>query len=172
MGGVGTAPVARWVSAGVALLGVVCLLPASMFGGATGAAGLLFVLSGLIVGSRGLVSVGTGGLVVGGLVAGLLGAPTGIVILGLASGFVAWDAGQFAIDLDRTVGSGATGAVEVTHLSATGVVTVGITSVLLLADVLVTGPRPLIALIFLLIGGALCAVALGPGSLLQASTGE
>lgn len=149
----------------LASIAAVVAVGLSAIGGGTGAGiaavGVPVLAIGAVRGRRLLVSAG-GLLVVGGaIVGGTIGAPAPSVLAAVAASFVAWDVAEYGIDLGEQVGRVARSRNAIlTHAASTSLVAALTT----LAGVAIfrTSPsgRPLTALLLLLAGAVIIAIAL------------
>jgi len=150
----GLATVAAVVGVGLAGIG-------GTVAGGLAALGLPLLVLGAFGGRREAVSVG-GLLVVGGaILGGVFGAPVPTVVAASAAAFVAWDVAEHGVGLGEQVGSDAhTRNAVVVH--AAGSVLVAAVTTFVAVLVFTVGPsgRPLTALVLLLLGAVVIAVAL------------
>jgi hypothetical protein len=93
------------------------------------AAGYAVVWVGLLSRETAGSSLAGVGLFIATVFGGTVGAPTWLVVVGVAASLVVWDAGRFGVGLAREVGPGRSRRVEFVHLGATllvGVAAVGL----------------------------------------------
>jgi len=151
-----------WVSASAAVVAVVSSGFYSWAALVVGTLGLTLVAVGLVRGARAAVTVGAFGLFVGGIVAGVRGAPVVPVLVGVTCSVLAGDVGASAISIGRQLGRDAdTTRLEAVHVTASvavGVGTAGVGYGLYRAG---TGEQPIAALVFLLLAAVLLVEALG-----------
>lgn len=121
-----------------------------------GTPGLVILAVGLVRGRRGLVTVGTFGLFLGAVVAGIQHSPVASVLLSVTCTVLAWDIGSMAISIGTQLGRKAeTTRLETIHIVASvsiGVVTAGIGYGLYQSG---TGGQPITAVGFLLLAAVL-----------------
>lgn len=126
-----------------------------------GTLGLLVLAVGLVRGRDAAVTLGATGLFVGGVVAGVRGAPAVPVLVAVTASVVAWDAGGTATGVGRQLGRAAeTRRLEAVHAGASlavGAVTAGAGYAVFRTA---TGGQPAAALLFALLAAALLVVAL------------
>lgn len=154
------AAISRGSAVGFGILGVIVVgttVPSTSW---IGVAGLLVLSVGVTIGRRVATTIGAGGIVGGGLVAGVGGAPTGATLVAVACGIIAWDLGRYGLGLADQLGRGAdTRRSEVTHAVAgigVGMASVGAGSIVFERA---SGGQPLSALVALVLA-AVVAVAI------------
>lgn len=155
-----TAALLGGVAAAVAVL---ALVPA-------GAVPVLIALVGAVVLASGHrrdrwahVTVGGVVLVAAIVVAGLLGAADGLVLLATVGAVLAWDAVENALGLRAQLGPDAdTRRAELIHLGATASVTAGLAGLVYFASLLGRGRIPAVTGIALVGGAILIALGLAP----------
>lgn len=143
------------VAFGASLVAVVALAAASLLASVGAGLGAVVLAAGLVRGTHGLVTAGTG-VTFGALVAGAWSGGTVAAVLVAAVGMlVAYDAGRYAVQLGRQIGQGETSEVERHHVGVT--VGVSVAGVAVGAAVYYVTPelRPNVALFALLIAVAL-----------------
>ncbi|MFB6127927.1 MAG: hypothetical protein ABEJ79_11620 [Halolamina sp.] len=128
---------------------------------AAGVAGLPLLGVGAFRGSRRAITYGAVLLVAGTLLGGVAGAGPEALLVGLVAAVVAWDVGHFGVGVGEQLGREArTGRLESVHFAgslAVGAVTAGLGYAVFLAA---GGGQPLVALVFLLVGGVFLVYAL------------
>lgn len=136
----------------------------TLFGGvaaALGIAGLVGLFVGLQRESHRMVTLSAGGLFAGVVLAGVLGTHPIAVLVGAVGSVLAWDSADNALTLGEQLSSDAGGRrSEVVHVAATGAVVGGtaIGSYVLYRSV--TGGKPLVVLVALLVGAVLLIATL------------
>lgn len=94
--------------------------PYSWIALAVGGLGVVLVLLGVLTGAHAAVTVGSAGLFVGAIAAGLQRTPPLFVLGGAVAAMVAWDTGGTAIDLGAQLGRAAdTTRLELVHAAST-----------------------------------------------------
>ena len=155
------ARLSTWAATGLALLAFGTSGFYSWFALPVAVLGLLVLVLGVSRGTPSSVSTGAFGLFLGSVVAGVDGAPTISVLVGVTCVVLAWDAGRNAISVGNHLGSEAsTRRVEVVHLAgsfAVGAVTIGLGYGLFLAG---PGAQSISALVLLVIAAVLLVAAL------------
>ena len=123
--------------------------------------GVLLFGTGLLVGRRALVTLGTVVQLVGLIGAGIAGLPVGQVLLGLAALLVAWDLGQYAIVLGEQVGTAADSMrAELLHAGTVALVVAATAVVANGLFVAATGGQPLSGLVALTVAAVLLLLIL------------
>ncbi|MFB6146148.1 MAG: hypothetical protein ABEJ08_00490 [Halobacteriaceae archaeon] len=116
------------LSAGLAVMAAVLSTLSALAGGSGAAVCLLgtaLVATGVGSRRRWAVHAGTVGLVTGLLIAGVAGAPASLLLPGLAAAVLAWDLGQYSLELGEQVGRrAATTGAEVSHAAGSTLVAV------------------------------------------------
>lgn len=153
------------LAASIASIAAVVAVALTVFGGGTAVGvatlGLPVLAVGALRGRRLLVSLGGLLVVVGAIVGGTLGAPAPAVLAAVAAGFVAWDVAEYGIDLGDQVGSVARSRnVVLTHAASTTLVAALTTMVGIAIYTTSPSGRPLTALLLLLSGAVVIAIAL------------
>lgn len=153
------------LAASLASIAAVVAVALTAAGGGTAvgvaALGLPILAAGALRGHRLLVSGGGLLVVFGAIVAGTLGAPAPVVLAAVAAGFVAWDVGEYGIDLGDQVGRAARSRNAIlTHAASTSIVAALTTLVGVAIFTSSPSGRPLTALLLLLAGAVVIATAL------------
>lgn len=153
------------LGSGLALgAGLVALAAAGPYSAASGLAatlGVVLLVAAARVGDRRLVSVGAVALLGGVLVAGVAGASTGSLLVGVGATVFAWDAGGTSIDLGAQLGRAAdTRRLEIVHAAASAGVATASAAVGYAVFLVMAGGQPVTALLLLLLAGALLVAAL------------
>lgn len=145
------------------LAGVLAVVPLFVVGGAlvAGALGVAVLAVGLVRGSRLAVSAGAVGLLVGVLLAGVLGAAPEPLVFSTAATVVAWDVAENAVGLGEQLGRGAdTRRAELVHAAGSAALAAGTAGLGYAAFRAVAGPQPVAALVLLLFAGVVLTAAL------------
>lgn len=141
------------VSLSAALVGSLALVLAAPRVAAVGAVGVVLLVAALLAGSRRVVGWAGGLLFVGALAGGLSGAGSEALLVCAVGAAVAWDAGDFAVEVGRQLGRDApTRRLELVHAGFSllvGTLAAGVGYGVYAAA---TGGQPLAALVFLLFG--------------------
>lgn len=135
---------------------VLAVLPGDVLGIPPAAVGAAAVGAGAVRGSRRLVTAGAAALFLGVLAAALTVDDPFLTLLGGALAFVAWDVGEYGIDVGEQLGRDApTRRLEVTHAAASTIV--GLLAVIAGYGVYTVawGGLPSAALVLFLLGGLL-----------------
>lgn len=152
------------LSAAIAVGAALVAAAASAFSVAAlgvGTLGAAVVGVALFVGSRRVLGLGVFGVLGGVGVAGLTGAPPEPLLVASAAAAVAWGVGENAIGMGEQLGRGAdTTRAELVHAGGTIAVT-GLAAVVATVAYRLSGPRPSLALVTLLLGAVLLVLALG-----------
>lgn len=128
---------------------------------AVGVAGLVSLVVGLFAGRHSAVTLGSAGLFVGVLLAGIGEVPAFVLLVGAVGAVLAYDSATTAQSLGEQVGRDApTTRLELVRLSATTFVGVGAVGVAYGGYTLAAGGDSLTALVFLLFAAVLIASAL------------
>lgn len=128
-------------------------------GAASALVGAIAIGGGCIAGRRRAVAVGAGLAFCGVVLAGLAGAGTGRLLIGVAAAVLAWDAGEGAITVGEQVGQEGLRA-EVVHTLASAFVALGGTAGAYALFLIGGGGRPFAALAALLLAAIAIASAL------------
>ncbi|WP_254532818.1 DUF7519 family protein [Natrinema gelatinilyticum] len=129
---------------------------------AVGTGGVLLLAVGLVRGANSAVTIGTFGLFMGGIIAGIQSAPVVPVLVSVTFSVLAWDVGGSAISIGKHLGRDAdTRRIEAVHMTSSGVVGVVTASMGYGLYRTGTGEQPVAALVFLLIAAVLLVEALG-----------
>ncbi len=122
--------------------------------------GTLLVVAGTVRGTRAIVTVGAGGLVIGVIVAGLAGVEPEPLLIATAAAVLAWDAGMQAIDLGETLGRTAdTSRALVVHVAASTITAAVIAGLGYAVYRIVGSGQPVTALVLLLFGAIVLSAA-------------
>jgi hypothetical protein len=150
-----------WVAVGTAVLAVAAVGRASATALVFGVAGGALVLAGLGVARKGPVTVGSALLFCGVLAAGTVGAATRPLLVAGAATVVCWDVGRYAVDLGAQLGRAAsTVRVELLHVAVSALVASATVGAAYAASRTVAGGQPVVALVALLLAGALLSFVL------------
>ncbi|MFC7029042.1 hypothetical protein ACFQJ5_17670 [Halomicroarcula sp. GCM10025324] len=152
----GPAPLSRSVSLGVAVVAWATSGLYSWAALAVGTAGLLLLVIALLRGLRAAVPLGTFGLFIGAIAAGIQGAPVLPVLLGVTCAVLAGDIGNSSISIGNQLGRAAdTTRLETVRVATSitvGVLTAGVGYGLYRSG---TSGQPVVALGFLLVAAFL-----------------
>ena len=137
-------------------------LAASTASLALGLVGVVLVALGLARGWRAAVTLGGAGLFCGVVLAGLVGAPAGVVVFATAATVVAWDVATFGIEVGAELGREAdTRRLELVH-AGVSVVVAAIPAGLGVALFRIAGGGPSFVPVALLCGAVILVVVLRP----------
>lgn len=157
----GPTDLSRSLGVGAGALATVAVAPVSATAAAVAVFGLLVVVAGVVRPSHPAVTLGATGILGGVLYAGLAGAPTAVLLAGVAATVVSWDLGGFAIDLGAQLGGEAdTRRLEAIHALASvgvGALAAGVGYAIYQV---VTGGPPVAALLLFLLAGLLIVATL------------
>lgn len=149
------------VSIVAALVAVAFTVPGGSMAFGLAVLGLAVLAIGAFRGHRVLVSIGGLFVVGGALVSAAFGAPVATVLAAMGAAFVAWDVGEHGIGLGGQVGHDARSRnAIVTHTAGSAVVAGGTTIVGVIVFSVSPGGRPFSALLLLLFGAVVLALAL------------
>lgn len=143
---------------------VVAVVFTALGGGAAtaiAALGVPVLALGALQGRRTPVSLGGLLIVFGAIIGGTMGTPAPAVLAAVAAAFVAWDVGEYGIDLGEQVGRVARSRNAVVTHAASSTLVAGFTT-LVGVTIFTISPagRPLDALLLLLAGAFIIAIAL------------
>lgn len=146
------------VAVGAALLSLATVGTASVVAFSLGALGAATAVGGVLAGRRALVTAGAAVLFLGALAAGVGGASAPRVLVATGAAVFAWDVGRAAVDVGMQLGAAAeTTGIELVHAAASLLV-VGVSGgVGYVVFRVAAGGRPVVAVVALLVAGALLA---------------
>lgn len=151
------------LAAAAAAIAVATLAPLATLALLLGSGGFVVFVIGLFAsGSRGVLWLGTAGIVAGALTAGAVaGVPPALLLTSVVAAVLAWDIGQNAISVGRQLGRDApTWRAELVHAAASTVVAVLLAGTAYAVFRAGTGGQPVLALLLLLAAGVLLTWAL------------